>query len=340
MHYENRTDHVLQGRTVYVLLTATVRYLLLQCQSCYYEPMKITDFLSREEITYFTDRSDALALQTVAVSWASLLAVFWFATTWPNILTIALAIVLLAGRQLSLAVIMHECGHRTLFASKVLNDFFGQWLASAQTFADMHKYASGHSYHHKLAGTLEDPDLPNYQAYPVAKASFKRKMIRDLTGQTGYKLLRHVVINARGVFSRNPDTRARAKPFVQQILANVVFAIGLAVLFAPWAYLLWLASFLTTYMVIVRIRQIAEHAAVPDLYAEDPRNNTRTTVPNWWQRLCFAPNYVNYHLEHHFMASVPCYRLKEMHHLLKGRGFYQNTRIFYGYGEVLEHVLA
>ena len=36
---------------------------------------------------------------------------------------------------------------------------------------------------------------------------------------------------------------------------------------------------------------------------------SRLQRPPWWQRLLFAPNGVNYHMEHHFMASVPCYRL-------------------------------
>ena len=33
------------------------------------------------------------------------------------------------------------------------------------------------------------PDLPNYQAYPVDGTSFRRKVLRDLTGQTGFKLI-------------------------------------------------------------------------------------------------------------------------------------------------------
>ncbi len=302
--------------------------------------MKISDYLSKEEISYFASRSDALALYTVVVSWAALLAVFWMVTTWTNPLTLILALVLLAGRQLGLAVITHECGHRTLFQTAAYNDFFGQWLAAAPTFTDMHKYASGHTHHHKLAGTREDPDLPNYQAYPVNSGSFKRKMKRDFTGQVGYKLLRYVAVSATDVFSSDPELKKKAQPFVNQILVNLLLAVFLGVVFAPWAYLLWLASFLTTYMAIVRIRQVAEHANVPDLYDPDPRKNTRTTVPSWWERLIFAPNFVNYHLEHHFMASVPCYRLKELHELLVSRGFYTETRIFRGYREVLNHAIA
>ena len=114
----------------------------------------------------------------------------------------------------------------------------------------------------------------------------------------------------------------------------------LGAIFAPWAYLLWIGAYMTTYMLVVRIRQVAEHAAVPDLYDDDPRMNTRTTVPHWWERLIFAPNYVNYHLEHHFMASAPCYRLKALHQRLKRRGAYATTPIFHGYREVLRHAVA
>ena len=302
--------------------------------------MVIGDFLSKEEIAYYSRRDNCLAWRTLIVSWLSLLAVFWFATTWANPLTLVIAVVLLAGRQLSLAIIMHDCGHNTLFQSQRMNIFCGQWLGAAPNFADLKKYASGHSYHHKLAGSTEDPDLPNYRAYPVTRASFKRKMLRDLTGQTGYKLLRYVVTQAMGVCSSDSEQRHRALPFVKQMLANLVLAVVLGVLFEPWAYLLWLVAFLTCYMVIVRIRQVAEHAAVPDLNDPDPRMHTRTTIPFWWERMLFAPNFVNYHLEHHFMASAPCYRLKELHQRLKAKGFYQDTRIFYGYQEVLAHAVA
>jgi fatty acid desaturase len=45
-------------------------------------------------------------------------------------------------------------------------------------------------------------------------------------------------------------------------------------------------------------------------------------------------------MEHHFMAAVPCYRLKTLHELLKHRGAYTDTPIFRGYGEVLRHAVV
>lgn len=301
--------------------------------------MKIKDYLDKDEIRYFTRRSNLLAWRTVVVTWVTIFAIFAMVDTWTNPVTIVLAVILLAGRQLGLAVIVHECGHHTLFRTEALNRVVGQWLCGYVSLQDMYKYAAGHSYHHKLAGTPEDPDLPNYRAYPVTADSFRRKVIRDLTGQTGSKLLMFVLRRASEIFSSDPEVRRKALPFAHQVLVAGLFATLLGVLFQPWFYLLWLAAFLSPYMLIVRIRQVAEHAAVPDLFAADPRLNTRTTIPTWWERLCFAPNYVNYHLEHHFMASVPCYHLRELHRRLKSRGAYEHTRIFHGYLEVLRHTV-
>ena len=67
-----------------------------------------------------------------------------------------------------------------------------------------------------------------------------------------------------------------------------------------WAYpLLWLVPLLTWMMVITRIRNIAEHAVVPD--ANDPLRNTRTTKASLLERAFIAPYFVNYHLEHHLL---------------------------------------
>jgi fatty acid desaturase len=299
--------------------------------------MNISDYLSAEERQALTRKSDLRGFAVLGITWLSILAVFALVTTWTNPLTLLLGVVLLAGRQLGLAVIMHDCGHNTLFRTRAFNRFFGQWFAANVVLQDMPSYAAGHNHHHRLAGSAEDPDLPNYRAYPVSRESFRRKLRRDLTGQTGYKLLRFVLQQAAGFLHR--DTRRRALPFVQELLVNALFALFLGVVFAPWAYLLWVAAYLTVYMAVVRIRQVAEHAAVPDLYDRDPRNNTRTTIPHWWERLLFAPNYVNYHLEHHLMASVPCYRLPSLHKILKSRGAYAATPIFHGYREVLRHTV-
>ena len=55
----------------------------------------------------------------------------------------------------------------------------------------------------------------------------------------------------------------------------------------------------------------------------------------WWEKLLVAPFHLNYHLEHHLLASVPCYNLKEFHGFLKAKGVYRDTRFPTGYLELL-----
>jgi fatty acid desaturase len=234
-------------------------------------------------------------------------------------------------------VMMHDCGHRTLFRSARLNDVVGQWLCALPVMNDQPSYARGHLEHHRKSGSRDDPDLPNYQAYPIARASFRRKVIRDLTGQTGFKLMSYIFRGASGVMSS--EKRASSLPFIKQIAVQLVLFMALFAFGIGWTYLLWAVAYMTVFMLIIRVRQVAEHAAVPDLFDPDTRQNTRTVDAPWWQRIIFVPCGVNFHLEHHFMASVPCYKLRQLREHLHSRDALDGVPEFRGYGELLRHVV-
>ena len=300
--------------------------------------MKVSDVLNKEEIAYFSRKSNWRGLGVMLKAWASILLMFYLVNVWTNVFTITALLLLLPGRMLALAVIAHDCGHKVLFKNDKLNFIFGQYFSANLVFTDLTDYAASHRQHHKLAGTDQDPDLPNYKHYPVERSSFKRKIIRDITGQTGYKLLSFILKNALSY--RQKEQREFAWPFVKELLVQGVFALFLSLVFTPYLYLFWLGTFFTTYMVIVRLRQLAEHAAVPDLNDLDPRKNTRTVIARGWEKLFLAPNNVNFHVEHHFMASVPCFRLAELHHHLRNKGLYENMSISYGYPNLLKQFIT
>ncbi|MEY9481444.1 fatty acid desaturase [Bradyrhizobium ottawaense] len=153
--------------------------------------------------------------------------------------------------------------------------------------------------------------------FPITKLSYRRKFIRDITGQTGYQQRKAQLLNALG--PKDWPWRQRLAHFWDklgpQCLLNAAMFAALAAAGVWWAYpLLWLVPLLTWMMVITRIRNIAEHAVVPD--SSDPLRNTRTTHANVLERLFIAPYYVNYHLEHHLLFYVPCYNLPKVHRLL------------------------
>ncbi|MEM7003072.1 MAG: fatty acid desaturase family protein [Pseudomonadota bacterium] len=302
--------------------------------------MAVSDWLSEAEIKAVTQRSDWRAAWLVASNWLLIGAVFWVCYVWANPLVWLLGCVVLGARQLGLAILMHEAGHTTLFRTASANRVVGQWLCAYPILSDMQAYATSHRQHHQLAGTRDDPDLANYASYPVTSDSFRRKIVRDLSGQTGLRNLMGLFKNDGGdIMLRGSDQRP---PVTQGLIVNLVLLGLLWLLATPWLYLLWLAAYVFFYPLSARIRQLAEHACVPDLYDPDPRNNTRTTTANLLERLLICPNHVNYHCEHHFMPNVPGYRLRALHQLLMQKGFYDtfDEALAAGYRSVLRRAIT
>lgn len=300
--------------------------------------MRPSDVLSAQEREELLERSDFRAWLHVLSSWMLIFAILLLVGYFPSVITLLFAWIVLPGRQLSLAVLMHEAGHGSLFKTKGLNLWVGQWLCALPTLGDLASYARGHTAHHRLAGTDEDPDLPNYRAYPIKKSSLYRKWMRDLTGQTGFKLLAALATGAGSQMSR--ETVGSSNLLTKQILVHLVFASILIALGVGWTWFVWMGTFLTSYMWVVRLRQVGEHAVVPDLYDPDVRMNTRTVDAPLWQRFLLAPNNVNFHMEHHFMAGVPCYNLPKLRALLKSKGLLDGVPEVKGYGQVLKLAVA
>jgi fatty acid desaturase len=124
-----------------------------------------------------------------------------------------------------------------------------------------------------------------------------------------------------------------------QVAVNAVMFAALAAAGVWWAYpLLWLLPLVTWMMVITRIRNIAEHAVVPD--SSDPLRNTRTTHAGFLERLFIAPYYVNYHLEHHLLFYIPCYNLPRVHKLLSQSRMADRMELQPGYAAVLRLATA
>jgi fatty acid desaturase len=212
---------------------------------------------------------------------------------------------------------MHDGAHGCLANGEKLNMALSQWLCAYPVFAETRAYRRYHLQHHARTQQDDDPDLILSAPFPITRPSYRRKFWRDISGQTGYAQRKAQFLNALGdrswpLSQRAAHFRERLGP---QILFNLVFLAALTAAGVWWAYpLLWLLPLLTWMMVITRIRNIAEHAVVPD--SDDPLRNTRTTRAGFFERLFIAPYYVNYHLEHHLLFYVPCYNLPRVHEIL------------------------
>jgi fatty acid desaturase len=202
-------------------------------------------------------------------------------------------------------------------------------------------YRHYHLQHHAHTQQGDDPDLVLSAPFPITKASYRRKFLRDITGRTGYEQRKAQLLNALGDPSWPLLRRARHfhDELGRQVALNALLWVGLTLAGAWWAYpLLWLVPLLTWFMVITRIRNIAEHAVVPD--SDDPLRNTRTTTVSLLERVFIAPYFVNYHLEHHLLFYVPCYNLPKLHAILMRGPHAARMEVQRGYLSVLRLATA
>ncbi|HEY8697197.1 MAG TPA: fatty acid desaturase family protein [Rhizomicrobium sp.] len=281
-----------------------------------------TKAFTAEEMAAVRARSDVMGLLCAAHAWIVIAAAMILYALWPNPLTFVAAVILIGSRQLGLAILMHDGAHGVLMRTKALNDPVSQWLCAFPVFTDTIPYRHYHLGHHRLTQQPDDPDLGLSAPFPITKESFRRKMIRDITGQTGFKQRRAQLRAALGKPGDPFAERARTfwRKLGRPLIANAVLLGILTALGKPHYYLMfWLLPLLTWQQVITRIRNIAEHAVVPD--NDDVLRNARTTYASWWERALIAPYWVNYHVDHHVLMYVPCFNLPKLHALLLAKGY-------------------
>lgn len=298
--------------------------------------IRARDLMTEQELVEVRTRSTWKGVALIAHAWALILGSIAMIAVWPNPLTFLLAVGMIGSRQLGLAILMHDGAHGSLADGDKLNMFLSQWFCAYPIFAETRAYRRYHLQHHAHTQQDNDPDLILSAPFPITQPSYRRKFWRDITGQTGYQQRKAQILNALGEPSwpwrqRMASFRDKLGP---QIAVNAVLFAGLAAAGVWWAYpLLWLTPLMTWMMVITRIRNIAEHAVVPD--SNDPLRNTRTTRAGFLERLFIAPYYVNYHLEHHLLFYVPCYNLRRVHEILMRGPNAERMEVQPGYAAVL-----
>jgi fatty acid desaturase len=295
---------------------------------------KLSEFFTKEEITELAERSDLRGALAILGNWGLIAAAFVLLARVPGPITFVVALCVIAGRQLGLAILQHEGSHRTLFRTRWMNDVLTDILCARPVWQHLGKYRTHHLRHHGSTGTDRDPDISLHVGFPTSRASMRRKLVRDLVGITGLKtLIAFVMMDAevlRWTVSNDVERLPQAgRTWFSYPIAFLRNASGMlatnALLFGILAasghgalYGVWVLAFFTPHPLFVRIRSIAEHGCVTR--SPDILENTRTTRAGLLLRLTVAPNRVNYHVEHHLLAAVPFYRLPKMHRMLREKG--------------------
>lgn len=275
-------------------------------------------------------------------AWGLIIAAFTLFAFFPNPLTFIISVIIVGARQLGLAILMHEAAHGGLHPNKNVNDFLGHWFCAAPVGASLEQYRNYHLQHHKYVQQKEDPDLILSAAFPASKDSLRRKFIRDLTGQTflrqrlgGLQSLKAATMEEGSAAAKQAEVLSSKQALRDHLIFNGALFAVLAVLGVWWVFpAIWFVGMATWFQLATRVRNIAEHACVP--VTDDPFGHARTTHASWWERLAFAPYWVNFHLEHHAFMHLPCYRLEKAHTMLIEKGYGERIPQANSYREVLK----
>ena len=278
-------------------------------------------------------RSSWKGLALVLHCWGVIALAMVIGIRWP--ITIPLMVMIIGNRQLGLFILMHDAAHGLLHASRTVNDRVALWFCGSE----LGIYRPYHLQHHRFVQQSEDPDLVLSAPFPITPSSLRRKIIRDLTGQTFFKqrfgaLAASLKSPPPGI-SRMALLMAEAKKQRVFLWTN---AAGLAIFSAAglwWAWvLMWLLPMATWLPLVSRLRNIAEHALIVQ-NGTDPLRHARTTYASFIERALIAPYWVNYHCEHHMFTQLPCWSLPLAHRLLAAKGITPQMEVQAGYVTVL-----
>ncbi|HIK35912.1 MULTISPECIES: fatty acid desaturase family protein [unclassified Thermosynechococcus] len=226
---------------------------------------------------------------------------------------LAIPALFLCGTSLAtMFATLHECSHRTAFASQRLNDAVAS-LAGLLCFYNSDFYRRYHKWHHRYTQIpgkdpeLDDPKPTNWWEY-----------LWELSGlpwwwgklQTFWNLL-------LGHWQRYPYITPEAGPEVirsarmQLLVYGGAIALSVALGY-PWFVLAWVVP-LAVGQPVLRFILLAEHTNCSN--DNNGLTNTRTTLTLWPIRLLMWN--MPYHTEHHLYPSIPFHALAKAHTLLK-----------------------
>ena len=225
----------------------------------------------------------------------------------------------------------HELGHGTVFRTKWLNKVFLQ-IYSIVSWHNFHEYAISHTYHHRY--TLHPKGdrevlLPQYASsnplyflqlftinifgglYTSGCLPIIKGTIQTALGEFGTSVLRKEWSEA--LYAAHPEERKCAVNWARAILLFHFGVIILAIITQLWILPLvitfqqftanWLKHFVAFPMHCGLRSNVSDFRKCVRSITLDPISEFL-----YWR--------MNWHLEHHMYAGIPCYNLKELHQLV------------------------
>lgn len=206
---------------------------------------------------------------------------------------------------------MHECVHRTAFASVRLNEIFG-WIAGLLSFYNFTYYRYYHTWHHRYT---QDPEKDPELMTPKPRNFFE--YLLEISGIL-FWTARPVTFTrlSLGRMEKYPFVPANARRAVAisaslQSALYIAGIVSIALGNPTMLYFFFLPSILA--QPLLRAILIAEHTGCSS--DTNGLTNTRTTLTNAFIRLLMWN--MPFHTEHHLYPSIPFHQLPRAHDELR-----------------------
>lgn len=292
--------------------------------------------LTREDLKSFMQRSDAPAFRRlilwvlVLMGTTALIALSWNSwLIWPAMFLHGIVLV----HHFSL---QHECVHYTVFRTRKINDIVGQICGLIIILPHRffrYEHCDHHTYTQKSGDDPEMIPLPKtiwqylwyLTAIPYWRAKFT-EVFRHASGNLSADERRFIPKEEHAAVFR--DARVMLALYTAVLVASVL---------TGWTGLLWL--WIIPLMMgepVMRFIRMTEHVGRPTtpLMAENTRTNL-VSAP--WRFLCWN---MNYHAEHHYVASVPFHALPRLHEKLKDHIFVEPGGYLAAHRDILRQIFS
>ena len=313
----------------YQPLAEVRKTLRVEWYRCPIEHKKLRELSRRSDWQGWFQAGGHLALFAAT---GTLVYLFWAQQTW-----LAFIIALFAHGTVAsffVGVAPHELGHGTVFRTKKLNKFF-MYLFSLLSWWDHFDYASSHTYHHRY--TLH-PEGDRENLLPLEPSLASTFMLQLFTvnlltqpGRTFGKggLISTILVTIKSAFGQvgstdipinewltalhadQPDQHRKSIGWSRILLLFHGSILVVSILSGLWVLPLiitaapFIANWLSYFVGLTQHCGLREN--VPDF-----RLSVRSIKLNpvaeflYWR--------MNWHIEHHMYAGVPCYNLKKLYH--------------------------
>jgi fatty acid desaturase len=267
--------------------------------------------------------NDFLGLKYLVLDWFIIFMTIYLAVSYNSILFNIISIIIIGSRQHAIGILSHDAVHYRFLSNRKMNEFIGNVFTAFPLFITIPGFRSMHLRHHSKVNSEEDPDLTRRAGksdwiFPMTRKKIYTMLLFDITGLNLYQ-------NIQKIFLPKSDKKLRAdfknlpKLFYLGQLSFYILLFSIISFYEVWGYyfLYWVVPYFTWFKFTKRLRAIGEHFAIKD---ENYKELTRTTLVGFFEGHLISPHNINYHIEHHFNASIPFYNLDKLHDILINNG--------------------